>query len=140
MCLRTSKNLTFSILIFHPNYHPYMYTICNRKAPNFAHIGCFYDKFLQIHQIYEFGLLCLWWNPPIAVSNFTKKHLKRQALIRVSCQCETPRSRQWGRRDRIKFLTSQIRRKLKSCNKSALSSPYCPLTGTSTQTERVTSQ
>ena len=31
-------------------------------------------------------------NPPIAIPNFTKKHLKKQAHTRIPCRCENPPS------------------------------------------------
>ena len=57
----------------------HQYTIFDRKAPNFAQIGCFLQWFAQNTPtlFFNLGSFICDENPPIAIPNFAKKHLNR---------------------------------------------------------------
>ena len=89
---RTSK-IWLSLYQFLPNFPPINIPFSKEKHPILTKLGAFYNIWPKIHPIF-FNLGCchLWWNPPppIAIPNFEKKHPKRQAHIRIPCQCENP--------------------------------------------------
>ena len=91
MCLLDLENLTISIPIFLPNFPPISIPFSKEKHPILIKLGAFYNNLPKIHPIYV-----IWApfvsdeNPPIAIPNFAKKCPKRQAHIRISCQCENP--------------------------------------------------
>ena len=91
MCLPDLENLTISIPIFCLISHPSIYHFRKKSTqfwPNWMLFTTFGQKYTQF---FEFGLRHLWWNPPpIAIPNFEKKRPKRQAHIRIPCQCENP--------------------------------------------------
>ena len=83
---------------FLPNFPHHHYTIFERKALNLTKLGAFYNNLPQIHPIYV-----IWApsssdeNPLIAIPNFAKRCPKRQAHIRIPCQCENPPPRTYIR-------------------------------------------
>ena len=85
------KILTFPIPIFAPIYHPSVYQFRTKKPPNFVQIRSFYDNLLKIHPIYvNWVPSSAMKTPPIAIPKFATTHPKRQAHIRIPCQCENP--------------------------------------------------
>ena len=62
---------TFSAPIFCPIIHPSVCTFIDRKAPNFAQIGCFLQKFAKnTPKFLNSGSFVFDENPSIAVPNF----------------------------------------------------------------------
>ena len=89
---RTSK-IWLSLYQFFAKFPTHQYTIFERKAPDLIWIklGAFYNNLPQIHPIYViWAPPSLMKTPPIAIPNFAKKCPKRQAHIRIPCQCENP--------------------------------------------------
>ena len=87
---RTSK-IWLSLYQFFAQLPTHQYTIFDKKAPNFAQIGCFFTIICSKYtQFLNLGSFISDENPPIAIPNFAKKHPKRQAHISIPCQCENP--------------------------------------------------
>ena len=87
---RTSK-IWLSLYQFFAKFPTHQYTIFERKAPNLDQIGCFLQQFAQnTPNLCNLGSFVSDENPPIAIPNFAKKYPKRQAHIRIPCQCENP--------------------------------------------------
>ena len=87
---RTSK-IWLSLYQFFAEFPTHQYTIFERKAPNLDQIGCFLQQFAQnTPNLCNLGSFVSDENPPIAIPNFAKKCPKRQAHIRMPCQCENP--------------------------------------------------
>ena len=90
---RTSK--TFSIPIFwtiiHPSVSILLVPFSKEKHPIWLKIGCFLPQFAQnTPNLGNLGSFISDKNPPIAIPNFAKQHLKRQAHTCIPCQCENP--------------------------------------------------
>ena len=87
---RTSK-IWLSLYQFFAKFSTHQYTIFERKAPNLDQIGCFLQKFAQnTPDLCNLGSFVSDENPPIAIPNFAKRCPKRQAHIRIPCQCKNP--------------------------------------------------
>ena len=83
------KNLTFSIN-FLPNFPPISIPFSKEMHPILTELGAFYNNLPKIHPSYVIWAPLSLMKPPIAIPNFAKKHPKRQAHIRIPCQCENP--------------------------------------------------
>ena len=91
MCLPDLENLTISIPIFCQNFPPISIPFSEKKHPIWIKLGAFYNNLPKIHPIYViWAPSSLMENPPIAIPNFAKRCPKRQAHIRIPCQCENP--------------------------------------------------
>ena len=76
---------------FLPNFPPINIPFLKEKHPIWIKLGAFYNNFPKIHPIYViWAPSSLMKPPPIAIPNFAKKCPKRQAHIRIPCQCENP--------------------------------------------------
>ena len=92
MCLPNLENLIFSIqFFFWPNSPPVSIPFLIKKHPILPKFGALYNNLLNIHPIFEFGLLRVSdENPSTATPNFATKHLKRLAhIIRIPCHVRT---------------------------------------------------
>ena len=91
MCLPDLENLTISIPIFCLICPPISIPFSKEKHPILTKLGAFYNIWPKIHPIFlNLGCFISDEPPPIAIPNFTKKRPKRQAHIRIPCQCEDP--------------------------------------------------
>ena len=91
MCLPDLRNLTISIPIFFAKFPTHQYTIFERKAPNLIKLGAFYNNLPKIHPIYVIWVpLSLMKTPRSLYQISRKKCPKRQAHVRIPCQCENP--------------------------------------------------
>ena len=76
---------------FLPNFPPISIPSSNEKHPILIKLGAFCNKLPKIHPIYViWAPSSLMKPPPIAIPIFAKKCPKRQAHIRIPCQCENP--------------------------------------------------
>ena len=83
------KKWTFSIVNFH--FHPITHLpVYTRKAPNFPKSRAFYKDCKMAPNLCNLDSLVSDKNPPIKKKKKKKKHPKRQAHIRIPCQCENP--------------------------------------------------
>ena len=79
---------------FLPNFPPINIPFLKEKHPILTKLDTFYNIWPKIHPIYViWALSSLMKTPPIAIPNSTKKRPKRQAHIRIPCQCENPPGR-----------------------------------------------
>ena len=85
MCLRDLENLTFSIPIFCQ-----IFPVLKEKHPILIKLGAFYNDLSKIQSIYVIWAPSSLMKNPIAIPNFAKRRPKRQAHIRIPCQCENP--------------------------------------------------
>ena len=84
-CACQTSKIGLSLYQFFAQLPTHQYIIFDRKAPNFAQIGC-----IKYTQFFNLGSFVSDENPPITILNFAKKRPKRQAHIRIPCQCENP--------------------------------------------------
>ena len=90
MCLPNLENLTFSIPIFRSITHPIVYHF-QKKSTQFCQNWVLFTIICSKYtQFLNLGSFVSVEDPPIAIPNFAKRHLKRQAHIRIPCQCEDP--------------------------------------------------
>ena len=75
---------------FLPNFPLISIPFSKEKHPILNKLGAFYNNLPKIHTIYTIWAHSSLIKPPIAIPNFVKKRPKRQAHIRISCQCENP--------------------------------------------------
>ena len=76
---------------FLPNFPPISIPFLKEKHPILIKLGAFYNNLPKILPIYViWAPSSLMKTPPIAIPNFAKKCPKRQAHIRIPCQCENP--------------------------------------------------
>ena len=76
---------------FLPNFPPISTPFSKEKHPILTKLFAFTIICPEYTQFMLFGLLPFWWPlPMIAIPNFVLKYPKRQAHIRISCQCENP--------------------------------------------------
>ena len=76
---------------FLPNFPGINIPFSKEKHPILTKLGAFYTIWPKIHPIYViWAPSSLMKTPPIAIPNFAKKRPKRQAHIRIPCQCENP--------------------------------------------------
>ena len=74
---------------FLPNFPPISIPFSKEKHPIWIKLGAFYNNLPKMHPIYVIsGSFVSDENPLIAIPNFAKKCPKRQAHIRIPCQCE----------------------------------------------------
>ena len=74
---------------FLPNFPPISIPFL-QKHPILTKLGAYYNDLPKIHLIYVIWAPSSLMNPPIAIPNFAKKRPKRQAHIRIPCQCKNP--------------------------------------------------
>ena len=75
---------------FLPNFPPISIPFSKEKQPILNKLGAFYNNLPNTPNLCNFGSFASDENPPIAIPNFAKKRPKRQAHIRIPCQCEKP--------------------------------------------------
>ena len=75
---------------FLPNFPPISIPFLKEKHPILIKLGAFYNNLPKIHPIYVIWAPSSLMKPPIAIPNFAKKCPKRQAHVRIPCQCENP--------------------------------------------------
>ena len=75
---------------FLPNFPPISIPFLKEKHPILIKLGAFYNSLPKIHPIYVIWAPSSLMKPPIAIPNFAKKCPKRQAHIRIPCQCVSP--------------------------------------------------
>ena len=90
-CACQTSKIWLSLYQFFVEFPTLQYTVFKKKTPTFDQIGCFYNNLPKIHPFYViWAPSALMKTPPIAIPNFAKKCPKRQAHIRIPCQCENP--------------------------------------------------
>ena len=90
------ESLTFSIPIFRPITHPSVYYFQQKSTQICSNLVLFTTICSKSPNLWNMGSCVSDENPPIAVPNFMKKHLKRQAHTCIPCQCEAPSLSVWS--------------------------------------------
>ena len=91
MCLLDLEKSDYLYINFLKNFPPISIPFSKEKHPIWIKLGAFYNNLPKIHPIYViWAPSSLMKTPPIAIPNFAKKCPKRQAHIRIPCQCENP--------------------------------------------------
>ena len=69
---------------FLPNFQPISIPFSKEKHPILTKLEAFYNNLPNVCNLGSF----IFDDPPITIPNFAKKRPKRQAHIRIPCQCE----------------------------------------------------
>ena len=75
---------------FLPNFPPISIPFSKEKHPILTKLDAFYNNLPKIHPIYVIWAPLSLMKPPNRYTKFHEKSHKRQAHIRILCQCENP--------------------------------------------------